>query len=133
MKIIRFLFGKIKYVFQRINRISNVKKSSHFVRKELIKYHKSSGRRYTQFDNEKYIEFGFNEPDKTIYESKIEINKYHLPTDESSSNENINELNESDDATDKLENEETVIVQTSKNKWLYPDDEFGKMERGRSF
>ena len=59
--------------------------------------------------------------------------EYHIVVDESPSIENINEPDESIDATDKLENEKTVIVQTSKNKWLYPDDEFGKMERGRSF
>ena len=57
--------------------------------------------------------------------------EFHIAVDESSSKEN--ELDESNDVTDKLENIETVIVQTSKNKWLYPDDEFGKMEQGRSF
>ena len=31
------------------------------------------------------------------------------------------------------DNEKIVFAQSSKNKWLYPDDEFGKMERGRSF
>jgi hypothetical protein len=59
--------------------------------------------------------------------------EFHIVVDESSSKENINELDESSDVTDKLENEKIVIVQTSKNKWLYPDDDFGKMERGRSF
>ena len=59
--------------------------------------------------------------------------EFHIAVDESSSKENVNELYESNDVTDNLENKETVIVQTSKNKWLYPDDDFGKMERGRSF
>jgi molybdopterin-biosynthesis enzyme MoeA-like protein len=59
--------------------------------------------------------------------------EYHIVVNESLSEENINEPDESIDVTDKLENEKTVIVQTTKNKWLYPDDEFGKMERGRSF
>ncbi len=58
--------------------------------------------------------------------------EYHIVLDESSSKDNINELDESNNATDKLENEKKAIIQTSKNKWLYPDDEFGKMERGRS-
>ena len=58
--------------------------------------------------------------------------EYHAVVDESLSKEKINELDESNDTTDTLENEKKVIVQTSKNKWLYPDDEFGKMERGRS-
>ena len=59
--------------------------------------------------------------------------EYHVVVDESLSKEKINELDESNDTTDTLENKKKVIVQTSKNKWLYPDDEFGKMERGRSF
>jgi hypothetical protein len=58
--------------------------------------------------------------------------EYHIVLDVSSSKENINELDESNDVTDKLENEKKAVFQTSKNKWLYPDDEFGKMERGRS-
>ena len=71
--------------------------------------------------------------DKSNHVSIISIDDYDIVADVSSSKENINEPDESIDATDKLENEKTVIVQTSKNKWLYPDDEFGKMERGRSF
>lgn len=71
--------------------------------------------------------------DKSNHVSIISIDDYDIVADVSSSKENINEPDESIEATDKLENEKTVIVQTSKNKWLYPDDEFGKMERGRSF
>lgn len=61
------------------------------------------------------------------------FDEYHVVVDESSSKENINELDESNDVTDKLENEKKAVFQTSKNKWLYPDDEFSKMARGRSF
>lgn len=75
----------------------------------------------------------FNSSDKITCVSIIEIDKYHKVAYESSSKENINELNESNEATDRPKNEKTIIVQTSKNKWLYPDDEFGKMERGISF
>ena len=71
--------------------------------------------------------------DKSNHASIISIDDYDIVADVSSSKENINEPDESIDATDKLENQKTVIVQTSKNKWLHPDDEFGKMERGRSF
>ena len=71
--------------------------------------------------------------DKSNDVSIISIDDYNIVADVCSSKENINGPDESNDATDKLENEKTVIVQTSKNKWLYPDDEFGKMERGRSF
>lgn len=59
MKTIRFLFSKIKNIFQRIYRTLNVKKSSHYVWKELIKFHKSSGWNFGQFDNDKHIECGF--------------------------------------------------------------------------
>ena len=70
---------------------------------------------------------------KSNYVSIISIDDYDNVANVSSLKENINELNESNAATDIPENEKTVIVQTSKNKWLYPDDEFGKMERGLSF
>jgi hypothetical protein len=59
MKIIRFNFSKIKFVFKRIYRTLNVKKSSQYVWKELIKYHKTSGWNFGQFDNDKHIECGF--------------------------------------------------------------------------
>ncbi|KAB1157949.1 hypothetical protein [Flavobacterium luteum] len=75
----------------------------------------------------------FNSSDKITCVSIIDIDQYHKAVDESSLKENINELNESNEALDRLENEKALIIQTSKNKWLYPDDEFGKMERGRSF
>ncbi len=37
---------------------------------------------------------------------------------------------ENETSKDKIQIEEKSV---SKNKWLYPSDEFGKMERGRSF
>jgi hypothetical protein len=70
--------------------------------------------------------------DKSNHVSIISIDDYGIVADVSSSKENINDLEESNDATDKLENEKIVIAQSSKNKWLYPNDDFGKMERGRS-
>lgn len=78
-------------------------------------------------------EFAKEVIDKSNYVSIISIDDYDILANVSLSKENINELNESNEATDRAENEKTIIVQTSKNKWLYPDDEFGKMERGRSF
>ncbi len=68
--------------------------------------------------------------DKSNDVSMISIDNYDIVSDVSQSKENINEPDESIDATDELEIEKAVIVQTSKNKWLYPDDEFGKLERG---
>ena len=65
MKTVRFLFSKIKYFFERIYRTLNVKKASHFVWKELIKYHKSSGWNFGQFDNDKHIKCNFKMDDTT--------------------------------------------------------------------
>ncbi len=65
MKTMRFIFSKIKYFFQRIYRTLNVKKSSHYVWKELLKFHKSSGWNFGQFDNDKHIECGFKLDDTT--------------------------------------------------------------------
>ena len=59
MKTIRFLFSKIKYFFQRIYRTLNVKKSSHYVWEELLKFHKSSGWNFGQFDTDKYVGCSF--------------------------------------------------------------------------
>jgi hypothetical protein len=63
----------------------------------------------------------------------ISIDEYAIVEDVSSSKENIIELDEISDSIDKPNNEKIVINQSRKNKWLYPNDEFGKMERGRSF
>jgi len=71
--------------------------------------------------------------DKSNDVTIISIDDCVIGEDVSSSKENIIELDESNDAPDKTDNEKIVIAQSSKNKWLYPDDEFGKMERGRSF
>ena len=59
MKIIRSQYSKIKYVFQRIYRTLNAKKSYYYVWKELIKYHKMSGWNFGQFDSDMHIECGF--------------------------------------------------------------------------
>ena len=66
MKITRFLSNKIKFTSKRIYRTLNVKKASHYVWKELIKYHKSSGWNFGQFDNDKHIECSFK-IDDTCY------------------------------------------------------------------
>ena len=71
--------------------------------------------------------------DKSNHVSIISIDDCAIVEDVSSSKENIIELDESNDAPDKTDKEKIVIAQSSKNKWLYPDDEFGKMEKGRSF
>ena len=63
MKKMRFRLGKIKNVFRRIYRLLNVNKSEHYAWIELLKYHKNSGWRFGQFDNEKYIECGFKVDD----------------------------------------------------------------------
>jgi hypothetical protein len=65
--------------------------------------------------------------------SIISIDDCVVVEDVSSSKENIIELDEISEAPNMPYNEKIVFAQSSKNKWLYPDDEFGKMERGRSF
>lgn len=59
----RFVFSEIKFSSQRIYRLLNVKKSSHYVWAELIKFHKSSGWNFGQFDNDRHIECGFKVDD----------------------------------------------------------------------
>lgn len=71
--------------------------------------------------------------DKSNPVSIISIDDCVVVEDVSSSKENIIELDEISDAPDKPNNEKIVFAQSIKNKWLYPDDEFGKMEHGRSF
>lgn len=63
MRKTRFIFNKIKFSSQRIYRILNSKKSTDFVWKELIKFHKSSGWNFGQFDNDKHIECAFKVDD----------------------------------------------------------------------
>jgi hypothetical protein len=65
--------------------------------------------------------------------SIISIDDYAIVADVISSKANIIELDESNDAIDNPDNEKIVFAQSSKNKWLNPTDDFGKMERGRSF
>ena len=59
MQTMKSYFRKIKYTFQRIYRLLNLKKASHYVWIELLKFHKSSGWNFGQFDNDKHIECGF--------------------------------------------------------------------------
>jgi hypothetical protein len=73
MKTIQFLFQKIKFTFQRMYRLLNVKNASHFVWIDLIKYHKSSGWNFGQFYNEKYIECGFKVDDINFVEFNYSV------------------------------------------------------------
>ena len=63
MKKIRYVSNKIKFLFKRIYRLLTISKSSQYVWKDLINYHKNSGWRYGQFENEKYIECSFKVDD----------------------------------------------------------------------
>lgn len=63
MKKMRSLLRRIKFTFQRIYRLFNVKNASHYVWIDLIKFHQSSGWNFGQFDKEKYIECGFKVDD----------------------------------------------------------------------
>ena len=59
--------------------------------------------------------------------------EYHVVSDESILEESILELDKLNNTTTLLDNEQIKTVEITKNKFLYPDDEFGKMERGCSF
>ena len=63
MKKIKYVSSKIKFLFQRIYRLLTISKSSQYVWKDLIKYHKRSGWQYGLFDNDKHIECGFKVDD----------------------------------------------------------------------
>jgi hypothetical protein len=96
---------------------------------ELPSYPEKSKNRFLNPDEGFIKETNDETKDVTI----ISIDDCVIGEDVSSSKGNIIELDELNDAPDKTDNEKIVSNQSSKNKWLYPDDEFGKMERGRSF
>ena len=78
IKKLRFLLSRIKNDFRRIYRILHVKKSSHFVWIELLKYHRTSGWRYGQFENEKYIECSFKVDDTNFVDFNYAVNSGKL-------------------------------------------------------
>ena len=63
MRKIGVLYRKIKFTFKRMYRSLNAKNASCYVWNDLIKFHKSSGWNFGQFDKEKYIECGFKVDD----------------------------------------------------------------------
>ena len=80
MKKIKFVFGKIKFLFRRIYRLLTNSKSSQYVWKELIKYHKESGWNYGQFEQEKNIRclFAINEHRSLNFSYTVEQNSLHF-------------------------------------------------------
>ena len=73
IKKMRFRLRKIKNVFRRIYRLLNVKKSVHYAWIELLKYHKNSGWRYGQFENDKHIECSFKVDDTNCVNFNYEV------------------------------------------------------------
>jgi len=72
---------KTKFLIKRIYRLLNYKRTSHYVWKELIQYHKESGWNYGLFEQEKNIRclFAINEQQSlnfsyTIKESSLNFN-----------------------------------------------------------
>lgn len=63
MKTTSLILNKCNYAFTRIYRTLNVKKSQRYVWKELIKFHKTAGWKFGQFENEKSIECTFKVDD----------------------------------------------------------------------
>ena len=78
MKKMRFRLGKIKNVFRRIYRLLNVNKSEHYAWIELLKYHKNSGWRFGQFDNDKHIECGFKMDDTNCVDFNYSVSHGRL-------------------------------------------------------
>ena len=74
----RFRLRKIKNVFRRIYRILNVNKSAHYAWIELLKYHKNSGWRYGQFENDKHIECSFKVDDTNCVDFNYEVSSGRL-------------------------------------------------------
>lgn len=73
MKKIGDLYRKIKFKFKRVYRLLNVKNASHYAWIELIKFHKSSGWNFGQFEKEKYIECGFKVDQTNYLDFKYEV------------------------------------------------------------
>lgn len=78
MKTTQFLFRKIKFTLRRIYRLINANKSKHYAWIELLKYHKSSGWRFGQFDNDKHIECGFKMDDTNFVDFNYAVNSGSL-------------------------------------------------------
>lgn len=78
MKTMGFIFKKIKYVFRRIYRLLNLNKTAHYVWIELLKFHKNSGWRYGQFDNDKHIECGFKMDDTNFVDFNYAVSSGRL-------------------------------------------------------
>ena len=78
MKKIKFVSSKIKFLFRRIYRLLTISKSSQYVWKDLIKYHKRSGWRYGQFDNDTCIECDFKVDDINSVNFNYAVNSGRL-------------------------------------------------------
>lgn len=67
------LYRKIKFTFKRMFRLLNVKNASHYVGIDQIKFHKSSGWNFGQFDKEKYTECGFKVDDTNYVDCNYSV------------------------------------------------------------
>lgn len=78
MKWITPFFIKINYTFKRFYRILNVKKSSKFVWKDLIKYNQEKGWRFGQYEKEKRIENSFSVDENNVLDFNYTVNENKL-------------------------------------------------------
>jgi hypothetical protein len=78
MRKIRVAYRKIKFTFQRIYRLLDVKNASQYVWIELIQFHKSSGWNFGQFEKEKYIKCGFKVDDTNFMDFNYSVNSGKL-------------------------------------------------------
>jgi len=85
MKSVIAIYFKITFAFTKMYRVLNARKTSDFVWKELISYHKKAGWKYGQFEKERQIECRFSVDDSnvldfyyTITNSKLTFNSIIL-------------------------------------------------------
>lgn len=78
IKLIKLIYRKSKFTFQKVYRVLNVKKSSDFVWKELIYHHKKSNWKFGQFDKDKRIECCFTDDDNNAIDFYYNVTSNRL-------------------------------------------------------
>ena len=78
MRKIRVAYRKIKFTFQRIYRLLNVKNASQYVWMELIKFHKNAGWKFGQFEKDKLIRVSFEVYEANSVDFNYSVNSGNL-------------------------------------------------------
>jgi hypothetical protein len=69
---------KIKFLFKRIYRLINFRRTSHYVWKDLIQYHKESGWKFGQFEADKLIKCTFEIEENSFLNFNYVVNNHSL-------------------------------------------------------